>query len=76
MPKVIFTGELHDGILNGLVWEQLANGHYLSPEFNEQDAAHYLSIPGFIKVKLPSQAPIKSEKKPATNRVVKPKGDA
>ncbi|EDY2030028.1 hypothetical protein GTB64_004470 [Salmonella enterica] len=81
MPKVIYTFPLGpDRVLDCMVWEPLDNGTYLSPEITDEEAARYLTIPGFREVKLPSAPAVPKpqpvKRTPAKKIIVKPKGGA
>lgn len=52
MPRVIYTSPHLDPQMDGLDWT-LDRGELISPELTDEQAARYLSIPGFRAVEMP-----------------------
>ncbi|EON2339026.1 hypothetical protein ACLLKL_001996 [Escherichia coli] len=80
MSKVYFTFPLReDAMLDGVVWEKLENGWYLSPDISEAEAKAYLGLAGFRPFVVPvtpaTPAATTAPKKPAAKKTTaKPKG--
>ncbi|ECN9265205.1 hypothetical protein ZL58_14310 [Salmonella enterica subsp. enterica serovar Typhimurium] len=71
MSKVYYTLKLREeAVLDGMVWEKLENGWYLSPDIPEEQAKAYLGCLGFRPFVVPAApaAPAQAPKKTAVKK--------